>query len=680
MQPDPDQEESGVAAVTAISCPTCLRAVDATTTTCVYDGTALNCINTDPVLRTRYDRLVQIAEGGMGVIYKAHDIAANKTVVIKTMHLHVMTPKSLERFQIEGKATAKLAHPNIVVIHENGIATSGHPYLVMQYLQGESLDQLLKREVTLSPSAFFNIFSQVCQALVHAHERSILHRDIKPANIMLSRDQGQHFHVTVLDFGIARMLDEEYEAQKMTKTGEFIGSPTYMSPEQVLGVKADQRSDIYSLGCVMYEALSGVPPFFGKTALETMFMHKNDTALPISEASLGKKVDPQLEKFVFRLLEKDPADRYQSMSSVADDLHLLETGCSIKQVSTEPTPKKPNWRKATKPAVFILAALFAGGGVIFAYLHGSWPQQTPNAVPAARLQNNNLDSLYDQQEVQRIISHRLETRDSNLDLTGVSMTVTNEDLARLKGATFLRHISINHGRINDEGLLALSNLPLEELRLQSTKVKDLRALRQMKTLTQLELQESPIDTAGMKVISHLTGLEHLNLSQTPVRDQDLKYLYPLIKLRTLELSDCPNVSQQALQQLIKTLNQCEITCAVEASETIQERTEEENKRSTWPKRWRSAANMRGRLWNFKRQLQRCVPIQLPTGFISPAPWASWPTVRQICTDTSKLPMLEKSSSSCNWKKRLCSLKSRWRVIIPPPSMRTGILLQQTSRS
>jgi len=556
--------------------------VDVSTTRCVYDDTPLNCINTDPVLRQKYDRLEEMAAGGMGVIFKAHDVAHDQIVAIKTMHLHVMTVRTVERFRIEGKATSSLAHPNIVVIHDYGIAASGQPYLVMDYLAGESLAELLKREVTLPVSSFFSVFSQVCKALSHAHERSILHRDIKPGNIMITTNQSGirsgrdarapgEFHVTVLDFGIARMLDEEYEGQKMTKTGDVIGSPAYMSPEQARGARVDQRSDVYSLGCVMYEALTGVPPFLGKTSLETMLMHKTDVALPMSEASLGKKVDPELEEFVFRLIEKNPDDRYQSMYEIDRDLLLLKDGRSIAKRSTEPT--RSGLSTTAKLAFATASILAVGGMIIFAYAHNFWQQPAPlNVVPRTSLRNvEHVDSFYDKREIQRTISKFLAVRDPNLDLTSVNMPVTNEDLSQLKGASFLTHISINHGTLNDDGLQALQNLPLEELRLESTKVKNLSALKEMKTLTQLELQGSPIDASGLKVISHLTGLEHLILNQTPLRDQDLKYLYGMKNLRTLELSDCQNITQPALEQLRKILSQCEITSEHETTTNIPDR-------------------------------------------------------------------------------------------------------------
>jgi len=562
--------------------------VDVSTTRCVYDDTPLNCINTDPVLREKYDRLEQMAAGGMGIIFKAHDIAHDQIVAIKTMHLHVMTVRTVERFRVEGKMTARLSHPNIVVIHDYGIAASGQPYLVMDYLAGESLGELLQREATLSSSLFFSIFSQVCEALAHAHERSILHRDIKPGNIMLTPNQSGigsgrdarapgEFHVTVLDFGIARLLDdEEYEAQKMTQTGDIIGSPAYMSPEQARGGKVDARADVYSLGCVMYEALCGVPPFFGKSSLETMLMHKTDGLLPMSEASLGKKVDPELEKFVSRLLEKNPDHRYQTMSEIKRDLLLLKDGRSIAKGSTEPT-KSVGLSRTAKIAIVTASTLAASGIIIFAIAHNFWQQPAPlDAVPASTLQtDDHVDSFYDKNEIQRTITRCLQVHDANLDLTGVNMPVTNEDLSQLKGASFLTHISINHGTINDDGLQALRNLPLEELRLESTKVKNLSAIKELKTLSQLELQGSPIDASGIKIIGHLTGLEHLILSQTPVRDQDLKYLYALKNLRTLELSDCPNITQPAVQQLRETLNQCEISAEVAATKNIPDRLKQE---------------------------------------------------------------------------------------------------------
>ena len=306
---------------TTLSCPTCKRAVDASSNRCVYDGTDLNCINTDPSLRTKYNVLSVLGSGGMGIIFKAQDLEKNQVVAIKTMHLHVMNPLTVQRFEREGISTAKLSHPSIASIFDFGISASGQPYLVMDYVAGKTLAEVLKESVTLDELQFFDVFPKVCQAMAHAHNRGVLHRDLKPSNIMLTPRTDGQFDVSILDFGIAKFTDEsDFEASKVTKTGDVIGSPAYMSPEQARGSKLDRRSDIYSLGCVMYEACTGVPPFFAKTTLETVLMHFNDAPPAMSEASMGKQIDPNLQQFVCRLLEKNPDDRYQTMEAVETDL------------------------------------------------------------------------------------------------------------------------------------------------------------------------------------------------------------------------------------------------------------------------------------------------------------------------------------------------------------------------
>jgi serine/threonine-protein kinase len=236
----------------------------------------------------------------MGVIYKARHLILNKFVAIKTLHTHLVSPSAIRRFQVEGKAESLLSHPNIVSFHDLGVTQSGQPYIIMEYIDGETLAEVLRREGQLPLPRFLKIFWQICDGLSLAHKKSILHRDIKPTNIMLVHDRGED-EVRIMDFGIAKMMDDTTAgAQQITKTGDMVGSPIYMSPEQARGLQTDQRSDLYSLGCVMYESLTGSPPFHGNTALDTVLMHLDSKPVPMKEASLGREVDPRIERVVNR--------------------------------------------------------------------------------------------------------------------------------------------------------------------------------------------------------------------------------------------------------------------------------------------------------------------------------------------------------------------------------------------
>jgi serine/threonine protein kinase len=295
-------------------------------TKCPHDGTDLvNPIESDRDLSAAYEVIRCIGAGGMGVIFKCQSRKDGKFVAIKMLHPHLAEDEeSMSRFEIELRAVCLLSHPNIICIHDLGVADSGVPYMVMDYVDGKDLLDILAKEGPMAQDRFINIFSQVCAAMAHAHERSILHRDIKPDNIMLGRNERGYEIVRLMDFGIARLLtDSARGVARLTKPGQAVGSPMYMSPEQARGKEIDHRSDLYSLGLVMYEALTGVPAFQGDTVYKTLIMQLTEKPKPMSSIRYG--IDPRLEAIVTRLTDKIPENRYQSMLDVQRDLDSVRS-------------------------------------------------------------------------------------------------------------------------------------------------------------------------------------------------------------------------------------------------------------------------------------------------------------------------------------------------------------------
>jgi serine/threonine protein kinase len=290
---------------------------------CPHDGNDLiNPIDSDPVLRLEYEVLNCIGSGGMGVIYKVRRLKDDKIVAIKMLHPHLAEDEeSMSRFEIELRAVCALSHPYIIVIHDLGLSAAGIPYMVMDYVNSKDLLDTVTKNGPLPTKRFLNIFAQACQAFGHAHERSILHRDIKPDNIMLTTGASGREEVRVMDFGIARLLNDSGKT-RLTKPGQAVGSPMYMSPEQARGKDIDLRSDLYSLGLVMYEALTGVPAFMGETVYKTLVMQLTEQPKPMSAHRMG--IDHRLQLVVSRLMEKDPDDRYQTMRELHRDLKALQ--------------------------------------------------------------------------------------------------------------------------------------------------------------------------------------------------------------------------------------------------------------------------------------------------------------------------------------------------------------------
>ncbi|MBS1952606.1 MAG: serine/threonine protein kinase [Cyanobacteria bacterium SZAS-4] len=261
-----------------------------------------------------------LGQGGMGSVYRVTHLYLNKEFAMKAVNSCVTTDVAMQRFQQEAKTATLLNHPSLVQVHDFGVFDDATPYLVMDFIDGITFAEFLKQNGPISVDDVPVLFSQVCFALLSAHESGIVHRDIKPGNIMLCTKVARDAEgsVKIVDFGIAKLLFREAgEIQALTKTGEIFGSPLYMSPEQCIGDLVDHRSDQYSLGCVLFEMLTGTPPHVGPTALNTMMLHDTMKAPTLKEASLGKEFPPALERVVGKMLARSPADRYENIGEAA---------------------------------------------------------------------------------------------------------------------------------------------------------------------------------------------------------------------------------------------------------------------------------------------------------------------------------------------------------------------------
>ncbi len=274
-----------------------------------------------------------LGTGGMGTVYLVQHTLLGKDFALKVLDLHKRADVAVRRFQLEARTAAQLRHPNLVEVHDFGVCDEVRPYLVMDYVDGLTLAQFLKQKGSLSVDYVVTLAIQVGFALMYAHSNGVVHRDVKPENIILLQpddkpdDKPGEGTVKVLDFGIAKLMQsEDGQIQELTRTGEVFGSPIYMSPEQCQGMAVDRRADIYSLGCVIFECLTGSPPFLAESAMATMI--KRLTAAPVSlrEGSIGQAFPQLLETIVQKMLAVDPAKRYQDFDSVIQDLMRLQRG------------------------------------------------------------------------------------------------------------------------------------------------------------------------------------------------------------------------------------------------------------------------------------------------------------------------------------------------------------------
>ena len=274
----------------------------------------------DPqLLAGRYEFVRFVARGGMSSVYLARDVRLDRPVAVKVLFAGLAdNPSFVERFRREALAAARLNHPRIVRVYDSG-QDSGTYFIVMEYIEGQTLSKVLKQEGALTMPTALRIGEDVAEALADAHKQNVIHRDVKPGNIMFTPSSG----LKVTDFGIARAVTGSIS--DLTQTGTVMGTATYFSPEQAKGDPADYRTDIYSLGVVLFEMLAGKPPFYGDSPIAVAYQHVNEPPPTLHDVTDGA-IPPELSNVVARLLAKRPEDRYQDAELLRQDLASIRTG------------------------------------------------------------------------------------------------------------------------------------------------------------------------------------------------------------------------------------------------------------------------------------------------------------------------------------------------------------------
>ncbi|HSS02222.1 MAG TPA: serine/threonine-protein kinase, partial [Kofleriaceae bacterium] len=282
----------------------------------------------------RYRVLELIGEGGMGKVYLAEHVEIGKRVALKVLHpSYSRMPDLVERFRREARAASKIGHPNIVDVTDSGTTADGSVYFVMEYLEGLELGSVIEREGALDVARALRITGQICRALAAAHRESIIHRDLKPENIFLITRDGTADVVKVLDFGIAKTTEAEAARERrLTSPGMAMGTPEYMSPEQAAGRAADARCDVYALGAIMYEMVTGVPPYSGDNFME--ILTKKATVDPVSPLALRSTIPETVSDLVMRAMARNPDDRPPSMEAFEYEITkcLAGRGAAVAQI------------------------------------------------------------------------------------------------------------------------------------------------------------------------------------------------------------------------------------------------------------------------------------------------------------------------------------------------------------
>ncbi len=581
--------QSNLPAKSARYCPKCGLAVADATSVCPQDGTQIFEAQ-EELLADKYEFITVTGSGGMSVVYKARRHDNGEIVAIKMMHSLLMNDHALKRFQQEAKAITSLRHPNIITVHDFGVSEHGQPYMVMDFIEGNTLADVIKEKGGLTLDESLHRFIQLCDALEHAHEVGVLHRDLKPSNIMISNRDGNFADARIVDFGIAKLLDKEDEnndASHLTRTGELFGSPLYMSPEQCRGSKLDARTDIYSMGCVMYETLTGQPPLRGGSMVETFVLQMSEVPLSMAETCPGKNFPDELEAVIAKALAKDPDDRFQSMTELEFALMQIQPNQSSsssnkakhRQNKTLLLTALPN--KIEIPVkVVVVVALLGTTASILSLKKTPQPvnlvksNQTTNSAPEEKI------DIADLAKRNRMIRKEMTGGDDTLisALSGGDLGMSRVDLSKadppihdksgvlLGKLKSLEELNLNDNKIGDETLYAIEKLPLERLEVSRTNVTDrgvqthicnhmgntLKALAltgckhvgsesirtigdKLQKLESLHITKLVFDDQSFANLKKLS-LHHLYAEQTPVSDDGISALSDMTSLTKLKLN------------------------------------------------------------------------------------------------------------------------------------------------
>ncbi|MBX3073787.1 protein kinase [Candidatus Obscuribacterales bacterium] len=504
-------------------------------------------------LKSRYRDFKLIGSGAMGRVFKATDSILLIDVAIKVLLAtrHVRSDSAV-RFQQEAKAVSKLQHKNILTVMDFGITDEGEPYLVMEFVDGKPLSTILEERKCLSLAEALNITSQICDGMEHAHKVGVIHRDLKPANIIVLGDDYTTASIRILDFGIAKVETVENDPNSVTPEGGFLGSPQYMSPEQMSAETIDRGSDVYSTGCILFHMLSGAHPFESDSLLALMQAKRTQPAPLVNQRGTHEAVPPAVESVIARSLEIDKSKRFSTMIEFKDA--LLEaahvTDSSLDDGAQSRFPLKAG---AIVAAVAAFIAIFA----FLVFRPAEAPRE--NVLPVARTQTvfkdnelkqtSRVADLFELKYGGTVWEAKEKIDDSALaqlvSLPIDELRLGSQDRITAKGCEYiarmpkLKVLLMNEASLNDDGLRALARSKnLERLQIDGTGVTDAGIAALASTnIDDLSMERVSLTDEGLKSIGQLKNLRRLLVSGTNITNSGLKYIKHL-PIKKLHIEAC----------------------------------------------------------------------------------------------------------------------------------------------
>ncbi len=488
----------------------------------------------------KFEIVKPIGSGGMGDVYEAYYAVLQRAVALKVLH-RSNDAKAIVRFQNEARLASSLHHSGIATIYDIGKWKDGRLYMSMELVSGITLQELIEDSGRLSTKETIEIVIHVAHALAHAHRRGVVHRDIKPANIMITDDPGAKSRkVKVLDFGIARKFDTENGGALFQTNSRLIGSPLYMSPEQCRQETVGEATDLYSLGCVMFECLTGKAPFVGPTAVETLLLHQNG-AIPQVDS------DDEMAKIVHNLLSKDPKERH-SAKRLTELLEPIYDEMFGKKIVFHDPIELPIFHFRSSGAFWgtcVVGVLIVFGFYfLFNTMSGFKNVDDDAKVVLPRIQTTEVKMI--EGEDDRGFRDGFSTRK---DWFGAAPTMGDEILKTLSPK--IVRVDLDGSKVTDKGLGELKRIKLKRLRVGDTKITTLKHVGLMPSLTSLSLEHSAMgDSVLDDVIKQFPALGEINVRETKVTAAKVDELLSKVSsIRRIDIMPCENITEKDLEQL-----------------------------------------------------------------------------------------------------------------------------------
>ena len=518
-----------------------------------------------PLISSRYAIIREVGSGGMGAVYLAQDSYLGKHVAIKVLHSNA-SGTSLARFQREARVSGKLTHPHIVHTYDFGLGESGNPYLVMELLEGESLSTYIARESPIDEEVAAVIFNRLCDALDYSHKKGVVHRDLKPSNVMLVENEQNLSDglpvPKILDFGLAQFQDKD---QSLTRTGIGLGTPAYMSPEQVRGEVADERSDVYSLGCILFEMLTGNKPFAEENSMKTMTAKLERKAPRLSD-SLSQEVSDRtfsegLETFVARCLSTEPQDRYSNAAhaKIAFNAIKSEEGDMELRSYEEALGRDAENKKLRSKLVFVAVVTgfllsVVGIGVFAVDYNAKMEKNVEEAIKRDEKKVKPPEMFHPEVfEVVRPDSTQIKWRKKTGNDWIGWQALKDEDVKDINSAPKVRKLACDNSKISGIGFKDIDPKHLTELELTGCPLtlEGYEAISRMKKLTRLDLEVMKIPAEGLAYLRKLKTLEVLSLRDSWLNDGCFLQLALMKPVPKIDLRRAKGITSKGLDHLIK---------------------------------------------------------------------------------------------------------------------------------